>query len=356
MADLRAYAREAAGRAGIDPDRFVRQIQQESGFDPDAHNDGSGADGIAQIVVRWHPTMAGKTRDPYASLDYAAGLMRNHLAVYDGDWALALSCYNAGPGATASGLKGTLAGWPYAETVRYVANILQISQAEARRRLTTVERTPVGDVTALLTRIVELGKTQIGKPYSGPIVGQPDSARWGNPGFDCSSFASWLVSEVTGGAIVLPGFTDAIYDRCEWVQSPQPGDLVFYHYPDSSQPGVTYPHMGIWLSPTEVLDARYGRGVGIGPHVTPIQGPDGRYRRTMRPKGLANVAPPAHPPVQPPVGPDPRDARIAELEAQVASLKNDLDGERTKLGVLQGHYMPTLRDVVNAIGDLKASA
>lgn len=136
MADLHAYARGAATRNGIDPDRFERQIQQESGFNPNAHNDGSDADGIAQIVVRWHPAMAGKTRDPLASLDYAADLMRNHLAVYDGDWALALSCYNAGAGATAQGLKGALDGWPYPETVRYVATILQIRQDEAARRLT----------------------------------------------------------------------------------------------------------------------------------------------------------------------------------------------------------------------------
>lgn len=136
MPDLRAYARDAATRAGIDPDRFVRQIQQESGFNPDAHNDGSGADGIAQIVVRWHPSMAGKTRDPEASLDYAAGLMRSHLDARGGDWALALSNYNAGPGATSQGLAGTLDGWPYPETVRYVATILGISRADASARLT----------------------------------------------------------------------------------------------------------------------------------------------------------------------------------------------------------------------------
>lgn len=133
--DLRAYAREAAARNGIDGTNFERQIDQESGFNPAAHNNASGADGLAQIVVRWHPAMAGKTGDPYASLDYAAGLMRNHLAVYDGDWALALSAYNAGPGATAQGLAGKLDGWPYAETVRYVANILRIPPMEAAKRL-----------------------------------------------------------------------------------------------------------------------------------------------------------------------------------------------------------------------------
>lgn len=142
-AELHAYARDAAIRAGIDPERFVRQIETESGFNPKAHNDGSGADGIAQIVVRWHPSMDGKTRDPYISLDYAAGLMQSHLAARSGDWALALSNYNAGPTATSRGLAGTLPGWPYAETVRYVSIILQISQDEARGRLTGAAPMPI---------------------------------------------------------------------------------------------------------------------------------------------------------------------------------------------------------------------
>lgn len=136
MANLRAYAREAAARLAIDADIFERQIDQESGFNPDAHNAGSGADGIAQIVPKWHPAMAGKTRDPLASLDYAASLMAGYLGQYQGDWALALSCYNAGSGNTANGIAGTLDGWPYAETVAYVANILNLSAAEASRRLT----------------------------------------------------------------------------------------------------------------------------------------------------------------------------------------------------------------------------
>lgn len=73
MTDYRAYARMAADRAGTDPELFVRQIQQESGFNPDAFNAGSGATGIAQIVPRWHPDV--DPRDPIASLDYAARWM-----------------------------------------------------------------------------------------------------------------------------------------------------------------------------------------------------------------------------------------------------------------------------------------
>lgn len=57
-------------------------------------------------------------------------------------------------------------------------------------------------------------------------------------------------------------------------------------------------------------------------------------------------------PVPVPAPVDPRDARIAELEALVASLKQDLDGARVKLGVLHDQYAVTLLDVAKAIAAL----
>lgn len=96
MTDLRAYTRQAAKRAGINPPTYERQINQESGFNPDAHNP-SGADGIAQIIERWHPSMAGKTRDPIASLDYAADLMAGYIRQF-GNYRKALAAYNWGSG------------------------------------------------------------------------------------------------------------------------------------------------------------------------------------------------------------------------------------------------------------------
>src|SRR4051812_13734037 len=100
MPDLRAYARAAAGRAGCDPDLFERQIQQESGFDPDAFNAISGATGIAQLVPRFHPGV--DPRDPLASLEYAARWMASLFQQY-GTYRRALAAYNWGP--------GNVAGW-----------------------------------------------------------------------------------------------------------------------------------------------------------------------------------------------------------------------------------------------------
>lgn len=110
------YARQAAERHGIDPEIFVRQITQESGWNPRALSP-AGAAGIAQIVPRWHPGV--DPWDPWASLDYAARLMAGYLAQF-GSYDLALAAYNAGPG-NVDKYGGVP---PFAETQRYVQIIL----------------------------------------------------------------------------------------------------------------------------------------------------------------------------------------------------------------------------------------
>ena len=125
--DLRAYARDAAIRQGIDPTLFVRQIAAESEFNPNAVSR-AGAVGIAQIMPALHPAV--DPTDPYASLDYAARLMRGYLGHF-GNWTLALIAYNAGPGRLMPGnpaylptstlLSNSFGG---GETKRYVARIL----------------------------------------------------------------------------------------------------------------------------------------------------------------------------------------------------------------------------------------
>lgn len=119
---LQDYARQAAQRAGIDPELFVRQIQQESGFEPYDKNGNvktspAGAVGIAQIVPSAHPGV--DATNPQASLDYAANLMAGYLRQY-GDYPTALAAYNAGPGNVAK-FGGVP---PFEETQRYVKTIL----------------------------------------------------------------------------------------------------------------------------------------------------------------------------------------------------------------------------------------
>ncbi len=95
------YAWNAAEIAGIDPVIFVRQINQESGFRPDAVSP-AGAIGIAQFMPA---TAAGLSNplgdgplnpwDPEQSLTAAAYFMAAKVQAY-GDYAQALAAYNAG--------------------------------------------------------------------------------------------------------------------------------------------------------------------------------------------------------------------------------------------------------------------
>lgn len=112
-------ARDAAARYGIDPDIYVRQINQESGFNPHAVSP-AGAQGIAQFM----PATArgiGLTDpfDPLASLDAGAkhmsALLRNL-----GSYQLALAGYNAGAG----NVKKYGGIPPFKETQNYVKAIL----------------------------------------------------------------------------------------------------------------------------------------------------------------------------------------------------------------------------------------
>ena len=117
--DLIDQARQAAASAGIDPEIFSRQIQQESGFNPNAKS-GAGALGIAQFMPS---TAQGLGIDPMnaaQALGAAAQMDAKNLATYGGDWAKTLAAYNAGPGAVAQ--YGGVP--PFQETQNYVNTIL----------------------------------------------------------------------------------------------------------------------------------------------------------------------------------------------------------------------------------------
>jgi soluble lytic murein transglycosylase-like protein len=115
-------ARAAEIRHGIPPNLWLRTLWQESRFNPEAFNAGSGATGIAQIVPRWHPGV--DATDPFASIDYGAGYLAQLQRQFR-SWALALKAYNWGPG----NVQKFLAGGPDAprepeETRNYSAQIL----------------------------------------------------------------------------------------------------------------------------------------------------------------------------------------------------------------------------------------
>src|SRR5439155_27143456 len=67
-------ARQDASNAGISPDIFVRQINQESGFNPSAVSP-AGAIGIAQFEPSTAAALGINPWDPVQSLQGAARLM-----------------------------------------------------------------------------------------------------------------------------------------------------------------------------------------------------------------------------------------------------------------------------------------
>lgn len=123
--DYIEMARMMADRYGVDPDVFVRQIMQESRFDPEAVSP-KGAVGIAQIMPDtarapgYSVVPIADRSDPEESLRFAAEYMRALLNKYNGDYALALAAYNAGPGKVDK-YNGVP---PIKETQDYVAKIL----------------------------------------------------------------------------------------------------------------------------------------------------------------------------------------------------------------------------------------
>lgn len=115
-----------AQAVGISPAVFVKQINQESGFNPNAHSP-AGAEGIAQLMPA---TAAGLDVDPWnptQALQAAARMMAAEVRQYGGDYQQALAAYNAGPVALQAALhtcgENWLACMP-AETQHYVSVIL----------------------------------------------------------------------------------------------------------------------------------------------------------------------------------------------------------------------------------------
>jgi hypothetical protein len=111
---------EAALRWNVPMNLLAAQLYAESGFNPFARSP-AGAEGIAQFM----PGTAGTYGlddpfDPVEAIDAQAHLMSDLMKRFNGNVALALAGYNAGPAAVEryGGIP------PYAETRAYVARIL----------------------------------------------------------------------------------------------------------------------------------------------------------------------------------------------------------------------------------------
>jgi hypothetical protein len=122
MPDYKKLARQAAGEVGVDPRVFTSLVRHESGFNPRARSP-AGAEGLTQLMPGTAHGLATKyginPSTPYGNLLGGAYYLKEQLDNF-GDMRKALAAYNAGPGAVHQ-YNGVP---PYAETQRYVRNVL----------------------------------------------------------------------------------------------------------------------------------------------------------------------------------------------------------------------------------------
>lgn len=90
LADLQSYAAQVAQQWGIPTSIFNWQINQESGFNPNAQN--GNATGIAQFMPGTASQFGINPNDPYASLN-AAAQYDAQLYQQTGSWTGALTKY-----------------------------------------------------------------------------------------------------------------------------------------------------------------------------------------------------------------------------------------------------------------------
>lgn len=111
-------ARAAARRHGIPEDLFLRLVQQESNWNPEAVSH-AGAIGLAQLMPETAALLGVDPHDPTQNLDAGARYLAMQYRAFR-RWDHALAAYNAGPEAVREhdGIP------PFAETRDYVRIIL----------------------------------------------------------------------------------------------------------------------------------------------------------------------------------------------------------------------------------------
>lgn len=120
-----ALIQQAAARNGVDPAILHGLIEQESGFNPDAHSS-AGALGLTQLMPSTAASL-GVTEplNPTQSIEGGARLLGELLRQFGGNVSDALAAYNAGAGAVQQ--YGGVP--PYPETEAYVSKVLANAQS-----------------------------------------------------------------------------------------------------------------------------------------------------------------------------------------------------------------------------------
>jgi hypothetical protein len=116
--DYRSLASQIAVEEGVDPDLFMRLVEAESSFDPNASSS-AGAIGLTQLMPGTASDLGVDPTDPVQNLRGGARYLKQQLDRF-GDPTLALAAYNAGPGNVSK--YGGIP--PFPETQAYVDRIM----------------------------------------------------------------------------------------------------------------------------------------------------------------------------------------------------------------------------------------
>lgn len=118
---IKGLITSAASRYSINPQIAIRQAQQESGFNPNAVSS-AGAQGLFQFMpATWAMYGSGSPFDPVAACEAWGKYMSHLLAIFGGDYRLALAGYHSGEGSARAALNNCK-GNP--RTCDYVSRIM----------------------------------------------------------------------------------------------------------------------------------------------------------------------------------------------------------------------------------------
>lgn len=107
-AQIQEIVRSAARRYSIDEGIALRQIKQESGFNPNAVSS-QGAQGLAQFIPgTWAIWGSGSPFDPVAAMEAWGKYFSHLLSKFGGDYRLALAGYHSGEGAAVAALRNCI--------------------------------------------------------------------------------------------------------------------------------------------------------------------------------------------------------------------------------------------------------
>ena len=99
LALLVALASVKAVKHGLDEVIFLRMIQQESSWNPDARNKVTGCLGLGQLNPRFYEEYTeAELLDPETNLGASAGTLAKNLKMWGGSYFMALATYNFGIG------------------------------------------------------------------------------------------------------------------------------------------------------------------------------------------------------------------------------------------------------------------